>query len=154
MSYVWETMVLEEKASKVFWGGGVANFAQFMLFMQDEKNFPLLVLNGNLNPVAIAWLNGVELNHAIAHFCVLGRWDKDMGSVVMDFWKGLIKPDGTPMLRVILGFIPEVNARAIDAIKSIGFVVLGKIPNMCTLADDQTTVGATVMYYDLDERRD
>jgi hypothetical protein len=151
MAEVWDHMCLEKKAEVVFWGGGITNTHEFLKFMKEDKNFPLLVIDVvSLVPVMVAWLNGIEMNHAIGHFCSLEKYDPEMAKTIIEFWKNLEKPDHSKMFNVLLGFIPETNDKAIKNAIRIGFTNLGTIPGMCSMAyNNNIIVGASVLYYDL-----
>jgi hypothetical protein len=153
LDQVWDQMVKEGKEKYLFWSGGITDAYQFIEWLQEERNFPMLLIEhvgDKINPVTVIWLNGIDANHALAHFCVLGGYDPEMARETLRYWKRLKRPDGRQMFLTLLAFIPENNERAIKTVLRMGFEPVGTIPNMCTLAyENNRTVGSTLMYFDL-----
>jgi hypothetical protein len=149
LAYTWSELYEHGKVEKVFWAGGVRSFSEFVKFLRLPENHPLFLVEetGGL-PVAICWLNGVEGNHALAHFCVLGPFEVSMGHKVLEYWGSFKNGNGRKVVEVLLGFIPETNIPAIKTVQKIGFKVLGTIPKLCDLPFEHRQVGGTVVYYD------
>ena len=83
--------------------------------------------------VAFGWLNAFGVHSAFAHFCVLrSDWFQtaELGAQMLERWMSFTKPDGSPLLQLILGTIPVENQRAIRFVNRIGFKTCGMIPKL------------------------
>jgi hypothetical protein len=150
MWYVWTRLEKEGKVEKLFWGGNVYDTFDFMDFLRRPTNHPLLLVDMDAGkPCAVAWLNGIEGNHAIAHFAILGNYRRGMGSTVFEFWRQFRRDDGEPLVKVLMGFTPANNDKAVKFTRYLGFQILGTVPHLCELPYENKTVGAVVSYYDL-----
>lgn len=121
---------------------------EFLVVMKRPSNIPVIAVIKN-KVVGVAWLNGLEDNHAFAHFCFLkeawGSLSHEIGVKLLDYWMGFPK-DGGFMFDVIIGRIPSFNQKAIQFVKSIGFIKVGEIPD---IERDPTgdRVSALILYY-------
>jgi hypothetical protein len=148
LRWVWYELVRLDRVKWLFWGGTVTDFNGFVAFLELPQNHPLILMDDELvQPAGIAWLNGVEGNHAIAHFAVIGKYQEGMGDEVLRFWSSFSNGNGKRILDVLIGFIPEINIPAILTVQRIGFDVIGTIPKLCEMPYEGKTVGGTVVYF-------
>jgi hypothetical protein len=150
LAYVWGELVEQNKVKQVFWAGGVTTFDGFVNFLQRNENHPVVLMDMKQGvPVVLAWLNGVEGKHALAHFVVLGPIKDGYGETILEYWGEFTNGNGRRVVEVLLGFIPETNMKAIRCAETIGFKTLGTIPRLCELPyEGGKLVGGTVVYYD------
>lgn len=149
MSYVWDKMVDEQRVEHLFWSGGIRSEIDFISFLREPGNYPILVFDAEIwEAKAIAWLNGIEMNHALVHFCCLGKFRLACCKMGLDYWRSIKAIDGKPLFSVLLGVTPETNELAIRVSKMLGFQRVGIIPKLCPMAYLNRTVGGVITYMD------
>jgi hypothetical protein len=148
MRLVWYRMVAEKKAQVTFYDGGIRTEGDFLAWMKDPQNLPLIVIDGEHKSICmLAWLNNIKDGIAMCHFCVLGPYRKGLGQAVMNYWSSWKDDTGQPLLKTIIGITPEVYHTALKMIKHVGFTLVGIVPNFCKLAYENIRVGGMVSYY-------
>ena len=129
---IFDQIKQDNTLSTVFYGGTVRNADDFLAFVKSPSNY-MSVVAVNKDITGIGWINGVSDNHAMGHFCFFrsswGKYTQDMGQALLDYWFSFPGDDG-PLFDLLIGMVPSFNARAIDYVKSLGFVELGEIPKM------------------------
>ncbi len=141
---LWQRMVEEGRAAKLFYGGTVTNAAEWIDWLKDPKNLPVIVMDAREKKIAcVAWLNNVDKGCAQIHFCMYGYPHPGIGIVALKYFSTF------PGLRVIVGVTPQEYATAIRYAKRIGFIEVGAIPNMLDMAHEGRRMGAVITYYEV-----
>lgn len=127
MRKLFEQMVEEGSLGQVFYQGEVKTADEFLAFMKQPANFPLIAFSFEL-PAAVAWLNGIGKNHAFCHHWFYrrtwGQGSKKVAEAILEYWFSW------EFLDVLLGLTPEKNHRAVAFAKRLGFTVLGSVPRI------------------------
>lgn len=140
-------MAADGTLNTVFASGPIKSPAEFMSMMKSPTNLPVvLAISGRF--AGIGWLNGLEDNHAMAHFCFYkehwGRRSFDLGKKLLNYWMGF------NLFDVLVGRIPSFNKRAIHFVERLGFRRVGEIPYLGKdLNGDR--VSMSILYYSRDE---
>ena len=139
---VWKQIVDEGKAGQLFYGGTVKCAADFLTFLKDPMNLPVLVVDEEAKKIVfLAWLNGLQDGHAYGHFCSLGPFKRGAVNAFLDYWRSW------NMFRLIIGLTPETNDLALRAIRMAGFKTLGILPRLCMMAhENNALVGGVISY--------
>ncbi len=141
---LWEQMVREGRAAKLFYSGTVANEFEWIDWLKDPSNFPVIVMDSREKKIAaIAWLNNKNSGTAQIHFCMFGPPHPGVGEKVLRYFSSF------PELHVIVGVTPEEYTTAIRYAKRIGFKAAGRIPNMLYMAYENRRMGAVITYYEV-----
>lgn len=143
---LWYRMCREGKEKVVFYDGFVSNGDQWLEFVKSPFNYPVVVVNEDKEPEAIAWLNTYENHSARCHHCFLRPFKRGVGEAIINYWRSMTDSTGGPLLLTILGVTPEVNEKAVRLVKLMGFTVLGTIPNFCKLKYENKLVGGVISY--------
>lgn len=148
MRHVWGRMEAEGTYQDVFHGGEIVNDDRFLSFVKTRTNAVVTVWTLQ-DIVLLAWLNGVEKNHALAHFCTFRSVSRDRkleaGKMVTDYWLGFRTNDG-PWFSVICGLVPAYNKAAIKFARDLGWQVSGMIPRLIRHFYRQEDVDAVMVY--------
>lgn len=141
-----EAMERDHLVDIVFHTGTVKTSEQFINVMQRPCNIPVFVEDDGIK--GLAWLNNVDKNNAIVHFCFLKCYwgDKAIhaGKAVLKYWFDFTGSDGL-LFDTLIGFVPETNKRVVEFCKKLGSVELGTIPKIANLSSGRK-VGMVVMY--------
>lgn len=131
----------------LFYAGGVTSPAEFIKLLKSPNNLPVFILSDG-KIAAVAWINGVVMNNAMCHFCVLKKfWGNsvEFGKEALAYWFS-IPGDGKPLFDVLLGITPSTHRHAIKYIQKLGFIVLGEIPKIVKNIYRDEMVGAVISY--------
>lgn len=149
MRLMWNMMVEDKTDETVFCSGVVGNEAEFIRFMQNPGNVVMTQWIDD-DPVFIGWLNSFSLCSASAHFnCfsrIWGTQSREAMQNAVDYWFGMMKQNGDPLLQTIIGMIPDDNQRAIKSVSELGFTWLGTIPGYSFNIYTDKPIGMTVGY--------
>lgn len=131
--YLYKIMTDNKLLEIVFYGKEVTTFESFLVFMKNKLNIiNVVALDGN--PLALTWINGININHCFAHFCSFpgagGKHTVPIGKLMLDYWFNEFKKDDKPLIEVILGRTPKWNRAATIFLRRIGVTILGDIPNI------------------------
>jgi hypothetical protein len=142
LSFLWRELERTGKYRDLFYNGGVATEEQWIAWVKDAGNYPVLAVDlVSMKIAGIAWLNNAVDGAALIHFCMLGLPRPEIGETVLRYWSGM------GALSVIVGFTPDTNMAAVKYAKRIGFTVSGYIPKMCNMIYEGRRVGAVVTTY-------
>jgi hypothetical protein len=140
---VWAQIVAEGKDKELFYDGTINTPFEWMEFIKRPGTYPILIAKDK-QVVHIAWLKDIFDIGAWAHHCSVGKYHRGAWEAGRDHWKQYFTN-----LKILLGITPENNERAVKFVQKIcKFTVLGKIPQMCRMADG-SRVGAFISYYEL-----
>lgn len=132
----------------VFTSSSMKSPDEFLRIMKLPSNLPVVLFIDNALS-GIAWINGIEDNHAFAHFCFFketwGQVSEDMGRKLIEYWFSFPDGNGGKAFDVIIGRIPSFNAKAIRFVEKIGFKKVGEIPLM-ERRPDGDRAPATILY--------
>lgn len=141
---LWHKMVEEGRAAKLFYSGFVRNEYDWIDFLKDPLNIPVIVMDAREKKIAsIAWLNNVKDGSAQVHFCMYGPPNPGVGIKAISYYSTF------PGLHVIVGVTPEHYTTAIRYAKRIGFKEAGRVPNMLHMAYEGKRSGAVITYYEV-----
>jgi hypothetical protein len=139
---LWQQMVEEGRAAKLFYGGTVTDEYGWIDWLKDPKNFSVIVMDAREKKIAaVGWLNNFERGTAQIHFCFYGFPHPGAGIKVLEYYSKF------PGLHVIVGITPEEYTTAIRYAKRIGFKEIGVIPNMLQMAYENRRMGAVITHY-------
>jgi hypothetical protein len=143
---IWDQMVAEDRVKWVFYDGSIVDEHQWLAFIKSPTNYPLVVVNDK-SIGAIAWLNNYENKSARGHYCGLGAYHKEIGRMIMSYWKSFKDTKGDPILLTIVGITPETNTLGYRMLKILGFNIIGIIPHFCRMKyDGDKLVGGVISY--------
>lgn len=132
VKHCWRKMEEEGTARIVFWSGSVKTEDDFLAMCKAPANIVVFVIS-DTDFLGLAWLNEVSGNHAMAHFCFFrDSWGTDsieMGEMVLSYWFSF-EYEGEPVLKVIIGNVPDFNVKALSFIRKLGFIRVGEIPHI------------------------
>lgn len=155
MKGLYRLMLKEKTANVTFYSGTVQNEDQFVLSCKSSNQHTVIILLPDGKPAGIVWVNGYAHGSAQVHFCMFrsiwGSRSVEAGKKAVDYLFGLTKPDGEPLIRMLLGLTPVEYELAINFIKEVGVTVIGTVPHFVWNHYKQRTMGAVISYI---ERRD
>ncbi len=142
---VWVQIVEEGKDKTLFYDGSVTTPFEWMEFIKRPGTYPILIADKEQKRVVhIFWLKDVFDAGAWVHHCSLGRYCYGAWGAARDYWK-----THCASLKLLLGITPENNEKTLKLAQKIWkFTVLGKIPQMCLMADGNRIAGF-IGYYEL-----
>jgi len=141
---LWQQMVGEGRAAKLFYSGTITDEHEWIDWLKDSRNLPVIVMDAREKKVsAIAWLNNVERGSAQIHFCMYGAPAPGIGIKALEYYSKF------PGLHVIIGITPEHYDTAIRYAKRIGFTEAGRVPDMLHMAYENRRAGAVITYYEV-----
>lgn len=141
---LWQQMVDEGRAARLFYTGTVTNGGEWVEWLKDSRNLPIMVMDSREMKIAcVAWLNNVDRGCAQIHFCMLGPPATGIGINALEYYSRF------PDLHVIVGVTPEEYTTAIRYAKRIGFKEVGVIPNMLQMKYENRRMGAVITYYEV-----
>jgi len=147
MGQIYVRMVEENKAGSLFYNGGISSPYDFIDFMQDKNNYPVVIFDGTMDVGMLAWLNPMNDGNAQAHFCTFkGHNPLKMGKALLEWWGNYEDSNGV-LFKTIVGITPETYYMALKYIDKLGFTQIGILPNFCYLKKEDTRVGGVVSYY-------
>lgn len=129
---IWRRIVEQRRVEAVFYAGGVNTPAEFLEYILQPHVLCAVVCDAQTSePRAIGWLTHAGAGSAFAHYCVLGRFRRDLGRTLLDYWFGLEAEAGEPLIEVLLGITPEIHTLALRVATMMGFTTIGSIPRYC-----------------------
>jgi RimJ/RimL family protein N-acetyltransferase len=136
----------------VFHDNPQMNLLEFMNFFSARGVMLQIIhtVEGDViqDKAAIAWLSGVEQYgdslRAIASFCVFRDYQNPvivdrMAKMVFSYWFDELG------MEIVIGMTPESNSHAVNFIKRIGFIEIGRIPKYSYLKGSKTPCVITYM---------
>lgn len=144
---VWDEIKAAGKHRVVWYSGGVETFAEFLAFIRRPGTLPVFVVDTRQPHICfMAWLTELRDRCAKAHFCGVRGIARGMVNAVLEYWDSFTAADGSPLFAVLTGITPETNADALRLVKISGFEVVGTIPNLCNIVDENRRVGGVISY--------
>jgi hypothetical protein len=135
LRYIWQDMEREHTIASIR-GEAIPDEDAWVTFLQSQQIFPVIVyvvLNEGVYAAGACWLSHLGKHNAFAHFTFLKRfWGRteQLARAVLEYWDGLRRDDGTPLLKCLVGGTPSENRLAVAFARRMGFTVLGAIPWM------------------------
>lgn len=130
----YDKLVQDNILKDIFYQGPKASREEFLLYLQSPSNLPVFV-EIDFELVALGWLNNLNKNYAVGHFCMLKKvWGKhslDIGKLILTYWFSLSEDKETPIYDVLLGVTPRSNEKALNFITKLGFTLNGSFPHLC-----------------------
>lgn len=144
---LWRRMVAADKVTQTFYAGGIAGPDEFLRFVKARDIAACIVIDDEARqPAVFAWLTNIENAAAFAHYCVFGRPSRAAGQAVLALWEQMRRPDGQPLLEVLLGITPEIHDAALRVLRILGFTSIGVIPRYCNCVYAGGRCGAVISY--------
>ena len=148
MGQIYLRMVEENKADTLFYSNDMKDPYDFVAFMQDKNNWPVVIFNDEMDVGMVAWLNQMNDGNAQAHFCTFkGHNPLKMGKALLEWWGDYKDDNGVRCFKTIVGITPETYYMALKYIGKLGFTQIGTLPNFCYLEKKGIRVGGVVSYY-------
>jgi len=142
MMGVWNRMEELDRVRATFYDGGIQNAGEFIGLMQSETILPVLVVSSEkIKLHLLAWLSDIDGGSALAHFCYLDKYKKEITQMILDYWAKI------PVLRVIMGITPESYKVVLKIIQNAGFQISGKIPELCDMYYENRIEAGVISYY-------
>lgn len=99
---------------------------RFINYMK-QPGVHLFVVEEDVNPLGFGWVDYINGDTGFAHFCSFseawGTKTVEMGNLLARKMLAALK------LRILIGFVPKDNWRALEATLRSGFKSLGDLPN-------------------------
>ena len=143
LHWMWARFEEEGSSKKVFVVGEVYGAEAYVAYLRHPANAPIFFFTDDPEhtPLGMAWLNGIEGNHAFLHHALLraawGTLTMNVARAAFNYWWGL-ESDSGPLLEVLIGQSPSKNKLAISYLERAGFTVIGQIPKIAADGDDMT----------------
>lgn len=144
---LWRRMVAGGKVEQTFYAGGISSPEDFLHLAKSPQIAACIAIDAEARqPAVFAWLTNIENDSAFAHYCVLGTPSRAAGRAVLTFWESLRRPDGDPLLDLLLGITPEIHEPALRVLRILGFTSIGTIPGYCNCVYAGGKCGAVISY--------
>lgn len=154
LELLWEDVIRDGRLKLVFYDGGVMTVEDFIPFIRSPKRLCLLATKKDeegIYPadykVGLAWLDRFEQYSARLHFTIIGKYQRSIGEALVRFLLEKTK------LKVVWGCTPESHVLALRVVRSLGFTLLGGIPNLCNLYYEDRLVPGVISYFNLEGGR-
>jgi L-amino acid N-acyltransferase YncA len=126
---IWDRIVETGAAKELCHDGAIKTVDAWLNHIKAPDRFPILICDvETMQPLFLAWIAGMGSGCGLGHFVGVERYKRTYGRMIMQRWREMQKPDGTPYFRAIYGFTPAMNERALRLAKSLGFVECGRLP--------------------------
>lgn len=148
MKWAWYQMLEQNRAYQTFYDASVRTAQGFIEFMQDSRNLPVFIFDEKFTQMyMVAWLNDITLRTAQSHFCCIGKYHRGMAEAVTDYWSTFKHTDKRPLFLTIIGLTPATYTTALKLLKIAKYIIIGKIPNACFMADQGEFIPGIISYY-------
>jgi hypothetical protein len=148
--FIWDELVNNGNDKELFYDAGIKNGNEFISYMQNPSNFLVLGVDSNENKiVAFGFVNNYQDGHAYAHFSFMDGFRKNVGEMIIDYWRQLKRPNGDKIFEILIGITPESYEKVIKIIQTWGFQIIGKIPKICFIADKGIKEAGIISYLEL-----
>lgn len=151
LSDVWNQMVSEQRAHKVFYNGYITTVYDFITFLKTGGVLPILIGNNETKTLChIAWISDYGGGHACLHHCALGQFKRGAAIAGLEYYLNFKDSDtGLPLFETLIGITPENNVAAIRIARLMGFKLLSPaVPNLCNDVYTGERVGGIISYYE------
>lgn len=146
---LWDQLEQEDKVQSLFHDGSVTNADQWVKFLGNPGVSPVISVDTEGTPriTFIGWLSDRGPMAAKAHFVSVGPYQRGAARAILRYWDSLIDDFGNPCVPMLVGVTPESNEKALRTIKTLGFKVIGTLPNFCAMAyEHPRKVGGVISY--------
>jgi len=150
LAEIWNQMVAERKAQKVFYNGYITTVFDFINFLKTSGVLPILVFDTQENALChIAWISDYGDGHACLHHCSLGQFKRGAGKAILKYYGDFTNHDtGCSVFETMIGITPENNEAAIRVARLMGFKMLSPaIPGLCNDMYAGKRVNGVISYY-------
>jgi len=146
---IWNTMVAEGKAQKVFYNGYVTSVYDFINFLKTGGVIAILIGDNETNSFChIAWISDYGEGHACLHHCSLGKFKRGAAKAILAYYGQFKNSTGEPTFESMIGITPENNEAAVRVARLMGFKMLSPtIPMLCNDVYAGQKVGGVISYY-------
>ena len=151
LSDVWNQMVAEKRAHKVFYNGYITSVFDFINFLKTGGVLPILIGNNETKKLChIAWISDYGGGHACLHHCALGQFKRGAAQTILEYYSQFKDPTtGCLLFETLIGITPENNEAAIRVAKLMGFKLLSPpVPKLCNDVYTGKQVGGVISYYE------
>jgi len=137
----YDQMVKDGTIAQMTFEGVFLNPNDFLAEMKSRSSHLYVAMEDNI-PVALIWVNHIEMAAARVHFCFFSNsWGH--AQEIMKFAQDYL----ADIYGVLLGYLPSCNTRAVQACLRMGLTVLGKVPDLIWDHANQKRVEGTIVYY-------
>ena len=151
---IWGQLVAEGKVEQLFYFGGIKTPEDFLASIKGVNLHVCVVVENETNQVrAIIWLINISGGTAFVHYALIGPFQLAVLRAAVASWCSLRRPDGRPVLRVLLGITPEDLRDALRVIRIMGFASLGTLPSYCRGQGGQGRCEAVPSHYECEKHR-
>jgi hypothetical protein len=150
LASIWNQMVSEGKAQKVFYNGYVTSAFDFVNFIKTGGVLPIIIYDNEAQvPCHIAWISDYGDGHACLHHCSLGQFKRGSGKAILKYYETFRDTStGDPVFETMIGITPENNGAAVRVARLMGFKMLSPaIPGLCNDVYTGKRVNGVISYY-------
>lgn len=151
MAQIWAQIVAEKNDKLLFYDGAVTDLQGWLNYIYCPQNHVVVIADESSRPYHIAWINKYYQGHAFLHHCALGKYDRRSWPLVRDHWANMKYNDGKSIINVLLGVTPVTNTLATRLVKILGWSIIGCVPFLCFLANENRHVAGMISYYVVNE---
>jgi hypothetical protein len=146
---VWNQMVSEGKAQKVFYNGYITSVFDFINFMKTGGVLPILIADNDTQEIChIAWISDYGDGHGCMHHCSLGKFKRGAAKAILKYYGDFKDTEGGPLFYTMIGITPENNEAAVRVAKLMGFRLLSPVvPMLCNDVYSGQKVPGVISYY-------
>jgi hypothetical protein len=147
---IWNQMVSEQKAQKVFYNGYITSVYDFINFMRTGGVLPVLIVDSQEDELChIAWISDYGDGHACLHHCSLGKFRRGAAKAILKYYGEFKNTEtGEFLFDTMVGITPENNEAAVRVARLMGFKLLSPaIPGLCNDVYAGNRVGGIISYY-------
>lgn len=152
---IWMKMKDQDLLKTVWFTEDGISIKDFLELVKDKDKHVHTVWTSSGHILGLGWLSDFEGKSAQCHFVIFkeawGDITEDVGKLSLKYWFKFHK-DGEPLLRVIIGGIPETNNMAIGFAERMGFKNMGTIPYMDFDRENNKFIGRTILYKEHDQK--
>lgn len=153
---IWNQMVSEQKAQKVFYNGYITSVYDFINFLRTGGVLPILIFDTQDNELChIAWISDYGDGHACLHHCSLGKFKRGAAKAILKYYGDFKDTEsGEPSFDTMVGITPENNEAAVRVAKLMGFKLLSPaIPGLCNDVYTGNRVNGVISYYQYNRKK-
>ena len=127
---IWNLMCKDGREKIVFYDGQIANFPEFLEFMQDDSNYVYAVERGG-EFVCLAWVNNFLGRCGMIHFTMFHNSDGEEFPICLKLLRFLLyaKSDGNFCFDALYGLTPKVYRHVLRFIEKLGFRLVADMPS-------------------------
>jgi hypothetical protein len=150
MVNVWLQICNEGKQDSLFYDGAVKNLKDWIDYIYNPSNHVVLIIDELGHVYHIAWINKYYQGSGFVHHCSLGNYNRRTWPTLKKYWQNM-KNNGESLVKTVMGVTPVTNHKAIKLLKIIGWNMIGCIPNICFLANENRHIAGMISYCVINE---